>query len=186
MARQVPFWEAAVGPAQRELVADEVDEVGGVAAVQDGEAGIEADRVGIVAQEARADAVEGAGPFQSAGEGGVGSQRLGADPLGAAHHRLGSAPGEGQQQQPSGVGTLEDEMGDTVGERGGLARPGPGDDQQAGGQERPGLGQAMQHGRALRRVEFVEVGFGRHGPSDSDRGGGCEGDRAFATSSGDD
>ena len=85
MARQVPFCgKRRSVRLKRQLVAHEVDEVGGVAAVQDGEAGVEADRVGVVAQQAGAHAVEGAGPFQPAGEAAVAAERLAADPLGTA------------------------------------------------------------------------------------------------------
>ena len=174
--------EAAVGPAQGQLVAHEVDEVGGVAAIQDGEAGVEADRVGIVAQQACADAVEGAGPFQPAGEAAVAAERLSADPLGTANHRLGRASGEGQQQQPPGIGTLEHQMRDAMGERCGLAGAGAGDDQQGRPwRQRPRCRQAVQHCSALRRVELVEMGFGCHGTSDSGGADACEEDGAFAS-----
>ena len=41
---------------------DQVHQVGGILAIMNREVGIEPDLVGIVAQQPRADAVEGAGP----------------------------------------------------------------------------------------------------------------------------
>ena len=55
----------ALGLGESLLVPDQVHQVGGILAVVDRELGIEADLVGVVAQQPRADAVEGAGPGQA-------------------------------------------------------------------------------------------------------------------------
>ena len=60
--------EAAVGPGHAQLAAHEVEQVGGVAAVEDGEAWLEPDGVGVLAQQSGADGVERPGPMQAAGE----------------------------------------------------------------------------------------------------------------------
>ena len=54
----------AFGLGESLLVPDQVHQVGGVLAIVDRELGIEADLVGVVAQQTRADAEEGAGPGQ--------------------------------------------------------------------------------------------------------------------------
>jgi hypothetical protein len=71
--------------------------------------------------------VEGAGPLQL--ERGVGAEGAAADPAGAAGHLLGRAAGEGEQQDAAGIGAVQDQVGDAVGERAGLAGAGAGHDQ---------------------------------------------------------
>ena len=64
------------GLREAELVPDEVHQVGGILAVVDGEGRVEADLLGIFAQQPRADAVEGAGPGQRVRhDGGIRPQR---------------------------------------------------------------------------------------------------------------
>ena len=89
--------------------------------------GIEADRLGIEAQKAVGDGMEGAGPCDRAGEIGMAA---GADPLDPAGHLLGGAAREGEQQDAPRVGAAQDQMGDAMRERVGLARAGAGDDQE--------------------------------------------------------
>ncbi len=77
--------KALLGPGEAELVAHEVDEVGAVLAVMDGEVRVEADLHRIVAQEPCADAVEGAGegqPFREHGR--IRPEHMGGDALDAA------------------------------------------------------------------------------------------------------
>ena len=69
--------EAAVGPGQAQPVPDQVEQVGRVAPVQDGEGRVEPDRGRVEAQQPGADAVEGAGPLQV--ERGVGAERAAAE-----------------------------------------------------------------------------------------------------------
>ena len=80
--------------------------------------------------------VEGAGPGERrALRRGVGAERASArDALDAARHLGGGAAREGQQQDAARIGAVDDQVGDAVGERVGLARAGAGDDQQ-----RPGV-----------------------------------------------
>jgi hypothetical protein len=65
-------------------------------------------------------------------------QGLAHDAFGAADHLQRRAPREGQQQDPGGIDTLEDQMGDAVGQRVGLARARTGDDQQRSRRKSPG------------------------------------------------
>ena len=143
---------------------DHVHQVGGVAAVVDREGGIEADLGGVLAQDAGADGVEGAGPAEAGGQGGglVAEDRAG-DALDAALHLRRGASGEGHQQDAARVGARKDQVGDAVRQRVGLAGAGAGDDQQRAGD----LAVAVQDGRALGFVQPVEVaGVGAGGTGD--------------------
>ena len=75
-------------------VPDQVHQIGGVLAVVDGEAGIETDLSGIVAQEPRADTVKGAGPAERAGhDAGIRCQapgRISAPPAASSRPRRGA------------------------------------------------------------------------------------------------
>ena len=71
----------------------------------DREGRAQADARRILAQQARADAVEGARPGQPARRGGAGP-RGAVMPLGAPRHLLGRAPRKGQQQDPLRVDTV--------------------------------------------------------------------------------
>ena len=135
---------------EAEIVADEVDEVGGIAPVVDGEGRVEADLGRAFAQEPRADGVEGAGPRQRARLGAP-SGRAGDDPLHPAGHLGGGAAGEGEEQDATRIGALDDQVRHPVGERVGLARAGPGDDE-----ERPVGG--VRCGAPLVVVEAGEMG----------------------------
>ena len=59
--------EAAFHLGEAEIVPDQVHQVGAVLAVMDGETGIDANLLGIFAQQPSADAMEGAGPGQRVG-----------------------------------------------------------------------------------------------------------------------
>ena len=124
---------------QPELVAHQVHQVGGVLAVVDAEAGIEPDAAGVVAQQARADGVEGARPRQlRARQAGAVGGGLREDAAHAPAHLVRRAAREGQQQDAPGVGAGGDQAGHAVRERAGLARAGAGDHQQ-----RPGVDAAL-------------------------------------------
>ena len=151
-------------------MADEVHEVRRILAVMDGEGRLEADRAGELAQQPRADAVEGARP----GEGGERRAGLGAhgmadDPLDPPRHLARRPAREGHQQDARRIGAVDDEMGDPVGKRVGLARPRPGDDEERPGRPRGGASppspNAMLDGAALVGIELVEIGGGGHGES---------------------
>ena len=113
---------------------DQVHQVGGVLAVVNGKAGIEADLFGIVAQEPRADAVKGAGPGERAGhDAGIRSKHLRANPIDAPGHFGRGAAREGHQQNTARVGAIDDKVRDAVGERVGLARTRSGNDKKRHG-----------------------------------------------------
>ena len=118
---------------------------------------------GMLAQDADADAVEGAGPGEAGDHRGRRrAEDLAGDALDAPHHLLRRPPGEGHQQHAPRVGAREDQMRDPVRQRAGLAGAGAGDDQQRAGD----LAVAMQHGAALGFVQPVEIaggGAGRRG-----------------------
>ena len=112
---------------QAELVPDQIHQVGRILAVVDGEVGVEADLLGIFAQQPRADAVERAGP----GERVASCARVRcpdirrADALDAALHLGRGAAREGQQQDAARIGAVDDQMGDAMRQRVGLAEPAP-------------------------------------------------------------
>lgn len=96
----------------------------------EGEGGVEADDVGIVAQEPRADPVEGAGRAERLRHGAeMCPHHLPRDALDPPCRLRGGPAREGEQQDPARIDAVDDEMGDAVGQRVGLARSGPGDDQ---------------------------------------------------------
>ena len=69
--------KAAFRLREAKLVPDEVHQVGGVFAVMDGESRIEADLLGVFAQQPRADAMKGARPGQRVGhDAGIVAQHL--------------------------------------------------------------------------------------------------------------
>ena len=82
-----------------------------------------------------------------------GAERIADDPLDPSRHLRRRPAREGQEQDAARVGAADDQVRDAVGQRVGLARPGPGNDQ-----ERP----VAVLGRApLIGIELVEIG--RHG-----------------------
>ena len=139
------------------FVPDQVHQVGGIFAVMDREGGIEADLVGVVAQQPRADAVEGAGPGQRVRHhAGIVAQHLARDPLDAFRHFGSGAARERHQQNAPGIGAVDDQMGHPMGERVGLAGPGAGDHQQR--RKWAGSRRAVLDGAPLFRIEAFEVG----------------------------
>ena len=136
---------------------DQIHQVGGILAVVDREGGIEADLVGIFAQQPRADTMEGAGPGQRVGhDAGIVAHHLAGDPLDAPGHFGGGAAREGHQQDAAGIGAVDDQMGDPMRQRVGLAGSGAGDHQQ--GREGARSRCAMLDGAPLFRIEAVEIG----------------------------
>ncbi len=78
--------------------------------------------VGVFTQETRADAVEGTGPGQRVRHhAGIVAHDLAGDPLNALGHLASRATRECHQQYPSGIGAIDDQMGDAMGEGVGLA-----------------------------------------------------------------
>ena len=138
---------------------DQVDQVGGIVAIMDGEGGIEANLIRIVAQQPRADAVEGAGPLQRVGhDAGLVAQHLSGDALDALAHFGGGASRKRHQQNAPGIGAVDDQMGDPVRQRVGLAGSGACNYQQR--RSRPAVTpghNAVLDGAALFRIEAFEV-----------------------------
>ena len=124
--------KAALRLREAELVPHQVHQVGGILAVMDREGGIEADLLGIFAQQPRADAVERARP-RSARRPSTAravAQHLARDALDAPRHFGRGAAREGHQQDAARIGAVDDQMRDAVRQRVGLARARAGDDQQ--------------------------------------------------------
>jgi hypothetical protein len=133
-------------------VAHQVQQVGRILAVVDGETRIEADAPGVVAQQPRADAVEGAGPRQfQARRRGSGRRGLGQDASHAPPHLLGGTTRKGEQQDAPGVGAVGDQARDAMRQGVGLARARAGDHQQRTGG--PGGAGTVQDGLALGGIE---------------------------------
>ncbi len=159
--------EAALGLREAERVPHEVHQVGAVFAVVDGEGRVEADLLGVVAQQPRADAVEGAGPGERVGRGAAAAEHVAGDALDAPRHLHGGAAREGHEQDAARIGAVDDQMRDAVGERVGLARAGAGDDEQRRGGTRIALADAMLDGAPLLRIELFEMSEG-HRRSEAD------------------
>ena len=129
-----------------QLAHDEGDEASGVGGVVDGEGGAQAGGLVLTPQDAHAGGVEGGDPHALAG-----GAHQGGD---AFTHLGGGLVGEGDGQDLAGAGAAGgDEVGDAVGEDPGLARSGPGDDEQ----RRAGVGDGgllggVEAGEQLGRV----------------------------------
>ncbi len=132
MERQVPLVGKRLSVLENPFlfVPDQIHQVGGIFAVVDRKSGVKADLVGMVAQQTRADAVEGAGPGQLIRhDGGIVAHDLAGNPLHALRH-FGSRPTrECHQQDSPGIGAVDDQMGDAMGEGVGLSGPSPCDHQ---------------------------------------------------------
>ncbi len=145
----------------------QVHQVGAVFAVVDGEGRVEADVLGVVAQQLGADAVKGSRPSERVGRGAAAAQHVAGDALDASRHLHGRTPREGHEQDASRIGAVEDQMRHAVGERVGLARAGAGDDEQGRSRTRIALADAMLDGAPLLRIELFEMGEG-HRRSEAD------------------
>ena len=136
-------------------------EVLGIRAIEDREAGREADRLAVDAQEARRHGVERAAPYACTGSRRrqvVGARCGSQESVDASEHLLGSASGEGEEQDPTGRHPPGDKMGDAVGECRGLAGAGTGDDE-----EWPA---PVRCGSTLRVVEVAKQRVDRFGRED--------------------
>ena len=117
-------------PGQPEIVAHKIHEIGGVAAVEDREACLQTDAFRVQAQQLGAHRMKRSGPFDGlAWDRPSSVERSRADPLDPPRHFGRHPPRESQQQDAPRVSAVEDEVGDTVRKRLGLARSGSGDDQ---------------------------------------------------------
>ena len=145
--------KALVGVAQAGLMPHQAHQVFGIAPVEDGEVLTETDQLGVVAQQSRADAVEGAGPGQG-GECAAAAQaerRLQHSARALRHLRRGAAR-EREQQQPLRIRAGTHQPGHARGQRLGLAAARARDHQQ--GRCLPWVGvQTVLDRIALLRVE---------------------------------
>jgi hypothetical protein len=149
--------EARLRLRQPEVVADEIDEIGGILPVVNGERTVETDLRRVFANEPGADGVKSAGP----------GERLRHDrrtpardfrghALDPARHLGGGAAREGQEHDSAGIDAVGDEMAHPVRQGVGLAGAGTGNNQERAGlsEHRP----AVFHGAALLRIELCEIG----------------------------
>ena len=110
---------------------DEVHEVRGIFAVVNREGWIEADLLGVLAQQARADAVVGARPGQRIRhDPGIVAKDFARNTFDPPCHLGRGAPRKRHQQNPAGVRALDDQVGDAMGEGIGLAGTRSGNDEQ--------------------------------------------------------
>ena len=146
---------------QSQLVARDIHQVGCIATVENREARIEAEVMGELSQQAIADRMKGARPGQDAGRQWAvfpAGERLPQYRLDAARHFHRCAARERQQQDAPGIDALDDEVGDSMRQRHGLAGARARNDQQRSGIERcadPALAEGC--GLALRRIQRIEV-----------------------------
>ena len=160
---------------QAELVAQDVDQIGGIAPVDDAEAGIESDVVGLAPEDPARHRMEGPRPGQAdGGQRAAVPLRQGRrdDPFRTAGH-LGGGPSRKRQQQDSRrIDAGEQQVRDPVRERRGLAGAGTGNDQQRPGPEAAvaadgpvagsetlcgiqRIGEHGSHGRIIRRDLYI-------------------------------
>ncbi|MDT4830740.1 hypothetical protein FQZ97_642150 [compost metagenome] len=137
---------------QPQLVPHQPHEVFGVAAVVDGEVLVQPDLRGVLAQQPRADAVEGAGPRQRRRAFRLQAQHARQHLARAALHFLCGAAREGEQQQPLRIDPARDQVRHAVRQRAGLARAGTGDHEQ-----RPVVGADRSAHAVLDRRALVVV-----------------------------
>ena len=171
--------EALAALVEPQLGAHEVHQVGRVLAIEDREGRVHAAALGVLAQQPRADAVEGPGPRQHR----VRHARPlfaqpGHDAFDAPRHLHRGAAREGQQQDRARIDAARHEAGDAMRQRVGLARAGAGDDQQ-----RSAIGAVepvTRRGALLgveAREEAVDAGGGWFGDGTrGERGSGHGGD----------
>ena len=135
---------------------------------------------GVIAQQPRADGVEGAGPGKRGAERApkracerpeeraraaarlARRGRLPPDPLDPPRHLDGGAARERHQENAAGIGAVRDEMHHAMRECRRLARARAGDDEERAVRSRI---DAVQDGAALVGIELVEVGRGHFGES---------------------
>jgi hypothetical protein len=123
-----------VGLGQAQFGADDVQQVLGIAAVQDGERWFQPGGGGIQPQQAGGDGVKRTAPnrlnVRTATAVAAVAMQLPQQPVHAAQHLRGGSASERQQQNSPGSDALLDLMGDAVDQGFGLSRAGSGDDQQ--------------------------------------------------------
>ena len=140
---------------------NQVHQIGRVLTVVYGESGSDPDLVGIFAQKPSTDTVERSGPGQRFGHNaGAAAHNLSCDTLHAPGHLGRGAARKGHQQDPAGIGPVDDQMGDPVGHGVGLPGARAGDDQEGCPWSRVLLPDAMLDGSSLFAIEGLEIGDG--------------------------
>jgi hypothetical protein len=129
----------------------------------DRERRIEPNGAGIDAQQARADGV-GTGPA-NASTGAGRAIRCGNNALRPPLYLRRGSPGECEQEDAAWIGPVDNQMRDAVGQRIGLARSGPGDDQERSCDVGAVACNAVLNRSALLEIEGLQVGCFRHGGS---------------------
>jgi hypothetical protein len=138
-------------------VPDEIHQVGRVFTVVNGRGRIEADVLGVFAKQAGTNAVKRAGPAQRlVHDACFVAEDLARDPLDPLRHFGCRAARERHQQDPARIGAPDNQMGDAVSKRVGLAGPGTGDDQEGSSDMAVG-GDAVLDGSTARRCSGLSV-----------------------------
>jgi len=137
--------KSSLASPQLQLGAEHLQEIFGVAAVVDGEARVEPHPLAVLPEEPGGDGVERSAPDPARGP----RFPVAEEPVDPAEQLARGAAGEGQQEDPIRRDASVDQMRHAVGERGGLSRSRPGDEQQRR--------VAMEHRLALPFVEVVEA-----------------------------
>ena len=136
---------------------DEINQVGRVFAIVNGESGTKADLLGIFAKQPGTDAMESTGPAERVGhDPGIGPEDLAGDPLDSFGHLRRSAPRERHQQEPARICAPHDQVRDTMGEGIRLARSRPCDDKKWRSNVTV-AGDAMLDGSALLWIERLKI-----------------------------
>jgi hypothetical protein len=154
---RAPGRKATFGLRETQLVPDEIHQVRRVFAIVNGESGVEADLLGILAKQPGTDTMESPGPAERVGhDAGIGAQDLAGDPLDPFGHLGRSAPGERHQQDPARICAADDQVRDTVGKRVRLAGSRSCDDEEWWSDVIV-AGDAMLDGSALLWIERLKI-----------------------------
>jgi hypothetical protein len=122
-----------------------------------GEGGIDPDLVGVFAQEPSTDTVERSSPGQRIDDGaGAAAHNLSCDR--STRRVISAAARKGHQQDPAGIGTIDDQMRDPMGHGVGLPRIRAGDDQERGARRSVVRVDGMLDGSSLLTVEGLKIG----------------------------
>ena len=118
------------GFGKSKVVPNQVHQIRGIFAIVDGKGRVEPDLLGILAQQARPDAMERAGPRQGIGHhAGLVAHRLPRDPFNPLCHLGCRPPRKRHEQDPPRVGAVDDQVGNPVRQGVGLAGTGTGNHQ---------------------------------------------------------
>ena len=148
--------KAALRRGEAQVVAHQVHQVRGVAAIEDRESRIQADALRVQPQQLRADRVEGSRPLdRSRGNARAPGERASAQALDPPRHLQRHAPREREQQDAPGMRAVQDQVGDAVRKGLGLARAGARDHEQRRRRRRARNAEGRRGG--LRRVQPVQV-----------------------------